>query len=61
MFPSLSDALHAGFQVFRKSERGYVVRIRTSAGWLFADVDVAAKRQKRAFDHLKSEGKQPKR
>jgi len=51
-FSSLEKALHAGFQVFSRSEHGYRVRSRTAAGWVFADVNV---------DHLKSEGKQAKR
>jgi hypothetical protein len=44
-FSSLKDALHAGFQIVSRSERGYRVKIRTAGGWLFADVDVAAGRK----------------
>jgi hypothetical protein len=51
-FSSLKDAVDAGFQVFGRSDHGYRMRIRTAAGWVFADVNV---------DHLKSEGAQAKR
>jgi hypothetical protein len=39
-FSSLGAALRAGFEVSGRSEHGYRVRIRTAAGWLFADVNV---------------------
>jgi hypothetical protein len=39
-FPSLSDAIRAGFQVFDRTSDGYLVRTRTSAGWALAIVRV---------------------
>jgi hypothetical protein len=59
-FPSLEDALHAGFQVYGVTERGYVVRMRTAAGWVRATVDVSMEPHA-PIDHLKSEGAQAKR
>jgi hypothetical protein len=59
-FSSLEQALHAGFQVYGQTERGYLVRLRTSAGWVRAAVDVAVVPRSR-IDHLKSERAQPKR
>jgi hypothetical protein len=41
-FSSLEQALHAGFQVRDRTERGYLVRMRTAAGWLRATVNVGA-------------------
>jgi hypothetical protein len=37
-FPSLSDALRAGFQVCDRTSEGYLVRTRTAAGWALAIV-----------------------
>jgi hypothetical protein len=45
-FPSLEQALHAGFRVCKRTERGYLMATRTSAGWLQADVDVSDVRRK---------------
>jgi methylphosphotriester-DNA--protein-cysteine methyltransferase len=45
-FPSLEQALHAGFRVCKRTERGYLVATRTTAGWLQADVYVATGRRK---------------
>ena len=39
VFRSLSDAVRAGFQVYDRSETGYVVRTRTPQGWALAIVD----------------------
>lgn len=33
VFKTLADAIHAGFQVYDRTENGYVVRIMTSKGW----------------------------
>jgi hypothetical protein len=35
-FTSLSEAIHAGFQVYDRTSDGYLVRTRTSAGWALA-------------------------
>jgi hypothetical protein len=45
-FPSLEQALHAGFTVCKRTERGYLVGTRTAAGWLQADVDLSTVRSK---------------
>lgn len=39
VFRSLSDAMQAGFQVYDRSETGYLVRTRTPQGWALAIVD----------------------
>ncbi len=36
VFHSLAEALRAGFSVYERSENGYLLRIRTAAGWAFA-------------------------
>jgi len=33
LFESLSEALHAGYQVEDRTADGYLVRLRTPAGW----------------------------
>ena len=38
-FNSLSAALRAGYQVYDRTEKGYVVRIKTEAGWALARVN----------------------
>ncbi len=40
VFPSLADALRAGFQVYEKTSTGYLVRTRTENGWALAIVEV---------------------
>jgi hypothetical protein len=50
-FPSLEQALHAGFQVCNRTERGYRVVTRTAAGWLQADVVVSTLRRKADAQH----------
>ena len=35
-FPTLAEALRAGFQVFDRTPEGYVVRTHTARGWLLA-------------------------
>jgi hypothetical protein len=37
-FNSLSSALRAGYQVYDRTENGYLVRIKTQAGWALARV-----------------------
>jgi hypothetical protein len=37
-FPTLAEALRAGFQVYDRTADGYRVRIRTSGGWGLAFV-----------------------
>jgi hypothetical protein len=37
-FNSLSSALRAGYQVYASTEYGYLVRIKTRAGWALASV-----------------------
>ena len=37
-FKSLSSALRAGYQVYDRTENGYLVRIKTQAGWALARV-----------------------
>jgi len=38
VFKTLADALRAGYHVFDRTEHGYFVRTRTSAGWAMAIV-----------------------
>ncbi|HVA38157.1 MAG TPA: hypothetical protein VNJ51_11140 [Candidatus Dormibacteraeota bacterium] len=39
VFKSLADALQAGYQVCDRTATGYLVRIRTDAGWALAVVE----------------------
>jgi len=39
-FETLTEAIRAGYQVADRTENGYVVRIRTAAGWAMAVVDL---------------------
>ena len=36
VFKSLADALRAGFQIYDRTENGYLVRMKTAAGWAMA-------------------------
>ena len=36
VFKSLADALRAGYQVYDRTENGYLVRTRTTSGWAMA-------------------------
>lgn len=36
VFKSLADALRAGYQIYGRTQDGYLVRTRTSAGWAMA-------------------------
>jgi hypothetical protein len=38
-FNSISSALRAGYHVYDRTEEGFVVRIKTQAGWGLALVD----------------------
>jgi hypothetical protein len=38
-FNSISSALQAGYQVYDRTEKGYVMRIKTQAGWGLALVE----------------------
>lgn len=39
VFPTLSAAIHAGYQVYDRTPKGYLMRTRTSAGWALAVVE----------------------
>jgi hypothetical protein len=36
VFNTLADALRAGYQVYDRTEHGYLVRTRTASGWAMA-------------------------
>jgi hypothetical protein len=36
IFESLADALRAGFQIYDRTNDGYLVRTRTATGWAMA-------------------------
>jgi hypothetical protein len=38
VFPSLEQALRAGYQVYERTSEGFSVRIRTANGWALAVV-----------------------
>ena len=38
VFKSLADALRAGFQIYDRTQEGYLVRTRTANGWAMAVV-----------------------
>jgi hypothetical protein len=38
VFKSLADALRAGFQIYDRTQDGYLVRTRTPTGWAMAIV-----------------------
>jgi len=40
VFKSLEEAIRAGYQVFDKTPTGYLVKIRTDAGFALAIVDL---------------------
>lgn len=40
VFHSLSEALRAGFHICGRYDGGYLVRTRTSKGWVMAMVEV---------------------
>ncbi len=41
VFKTLSEALRAGFEVYDKTEYGYLVRLWTAKGWALAEVHSA--------------------
>ena len=44
VFTSLPDAIRAGYQVYDRTNTGYLVRTRTDQGWALAIVDFEAGR-----------------
>ena len=40
VFPSVSAAINAGFEIYDRLPDGYLARIRTARGWAFALVKV---------------------
>ena len=36
VFKSLADALRAGFQIYDRTQEGYLVRTKTADGWAMA-------------------------
>lgn len=40
VFHSVADALKEGFQVYDRTESGYLVRIKTDRGWALALVEL---------------------
>ena len=40
VFHSVIEALNAGYEVYDRTATGYLVRIRTSAGWALALVEL---------------------
>jgi hypothetical protein len=39
VFTSLREALDAGYHVYERTDRGYLARLRTAAGWALALVE----------------------
>lgn len=37
-FPTLAEAVRAGFYVHNRTPDGYIVRVRSLTGWTFAQV-----------------------
>lgn len=42
IFRSVTDALRAGYQIYDRTQTGYLVRIKTKRGWALALVELAA-------------------
>jgi hypothetical protein len=40
VFRSVREALNAGYQIYGKTESGYLARTRTPSGWAMAIVDL---------------------
>ncbi len=40
VFKTLSEAIRAGFEVYDRTEDGYLVRMRTEKGWALAIVSL---------------------
>ena len=43
VFPTLAEAINAGFEVYDRTTDGYVVRTRTARGWAMALVKKASR------------------
>jgi hypothetical protein len=41
VFSSVRDALNAGYQIYGKTEDGYLARLRTNGGWALALIVIA--------------------
>jgi hypothetical protein len=41
IFNSVRDALSAGYQIYGKTEEGYLARLRTERGWALALIVIA--------------------
>jgi hypothetical protein len=41
VFASIGEALRAGFQVYDRTDNGYLVRTRTQRGWALAIVSIS--------------------
>lgn len=41
VFTSISAAISAGFQVYDRTERGFLVRMNTAEGWAIAFVELS--------------------
>jgi hypothetical protein len=41
VFSSVGEALRAGFEVYDRTDTGYLVRCRTTRGWALGIVDLA--------------------
>jgi hypothetical protein len=39
IFPTLSAAINAGYQIYDRTPHGYLMRTQTSAGWALAIVE----------------------
>lgn len=39
VFENLTDALNAGYHVYDRTSKGYLMRTRTTAGWALALVE----------------------
>jgi hypothetical protein len=42
VFKTVADALRAGFEVYDRTENGYLVRMKTEKGWAMAVVTSTA-------------------
>jgi hypothetical protein len=43
VYKSLHDALRDGYQIYDRTEEGFLIRIKTPTGWTFALVEVREK------------------
>jgi len=42
IFHSVPEALRAGYQIYDRTQTGYLVRIKTDRGWALALVELAS-------------------